>query len=414
MSSITMIASRTEPSGPSSGRALTRVQRSRWPPGGWYRKVAGSGSSPASARRPGRSSRGTGRRSGVVKVKRARSSSTGVVNSSSALGKFSSSTAAWLAKTSWPCGSCAMTASAMPARIASSSSRAVTISEYRRLLASTSEQRSASSWTARRSVSPNRRPDSAWASAMSPTIWPPTRSGTTIADRKPIAVRMRRCSASCVTASIHSGGMSGVSSGSPLRITAGEPTGAAGSSGKRRSYSAASARLDSSAISITVRSIEPSGCSSSTKHQSARLGTSTAAIASSVALYPRAVASAAVASAIARERRRSVSSAVTSSRAMTTASPIVSELTCSVRRPSGCSQSTISLRMCSPRRGPEHRQLGVERRRAERVRGAVGEAHARRVALQQQQGRGDAVEDLLEPRRLRDGRAHLAAEFMPS
>jgi hypothetical protein len=95
---------------------------------------------------------------------------------------------------------------------------------------------------------------------MSPITVPRTRSGTISADTKP-TVR---------------------SSASPVRITLGEPAGASGSSGYRRSYSSTNSRFVGSACSMTTRSMLPSGRSSSTKHQSAYAGTVRRAIVASV------------------------------------------------------------------------------------------------------------------------------------
>ena len=68
-------------------------------------------------------------------------------------------------------------------------------------------------------------------SAMSPITVPRTRSGTTIAETIPTSRRIRSCSGSFAAACRNSSGISGISSGSPVRITFGEPTGESGSSG---------------------------------------------------------------------------------------------------------------------------------------------------------------------------------------
>ena len=60
---------------------------------------------------------------------------------------------------------------------------------------------------------------------------PRTRSGTTIAETMPTSRMIRSCSGSCAAACQSSSGISGISSGSPVRITFGEPTGESGSSG---------------------------------------------------------------------------------------------------------------------------------------------------------------------------------------
>ena len=74
-------------------------------------------------------------------------------------------------------------------------------------------------------------PDPALTSARSPTTRPPARSGTIIDEWKPSARRSSSCSASWAAASSKASGISGCRSGTPDRITCGEPTGASGSSG---------------------------------------------------------------------------------------------------------------------------------------------------------------------------------------
>ena len=66
---------------------------------------------------------------------------------------------------------------------------------------------------------------------MSPITVPRTRIGTTSAETMPVSCISRYCSGSCATAAQNSSGISLSSSGSPVRMTFGEPTGESGSSG---------------------------------------------------------------------------------------------------------------------------------------------------------------------------------------
>ncbi len=88
-------------------------------------------------------------------------------------------------------------------------------------------------------------------------------------ERKPSAVRISRWRGSGAASAMNASGISGISSGSPVRITCAEPTSAAGSSGYRRSYSSAIGRSEASAIAIASRTMLPSGWTSSTNAQSA-------------------------------------------------------------------------------------------------------------------------------------------------
>ena len=105
------------------------------------------------------------------------------------------------------------------------------------------------------SSGPKCRPEDALTSARSPTTRPPARSGTIIAERKPSARRTARCSSSCAAASSIASGISASSSGSPERITCGEPTAESGSSGQRRSYPRTRSSSVGSSASIATRSI---------------------------------------------------------------------------------------------------------------------------------------------------------------
>ena len=66
---------------------------------------------------------------------------------------------------------------------------------------------------------------------MTPSVSPPIRIGTAIADRIPSCRISSRCSSSRAAASISSCGMSVYSSAGPPRRIAGTPVGASGSVG---------------------------------------------------------------------------------------------------------------------------------------------------------------------------------------